>query len=422
MLARPVLLISLSVAILAVPCSGAAEILRENFDNFDVKSLPPNWTLQVSGDFSTVDEAGRGKVLKINHKGNGWPSLTAVLDVAKVQGHTIRIAAAAKCPGNYTAVPDKPWARPRLKLVVKGSDGKEREFRAEVEPNKPDWQSVSATASVDKDAQAIRASLGIDLVAAEVFFDDFVVEVDPDAKVAQPNPNPQPAVVNPTKTSSGTGAQAPPPGGDSAAAKAPKRNLDEGGALFGPEIAAAMMKAAKPGQAPEFKLVVVGPGMPMREFEGKVPDKWVRLPAKDVPGTTAAPRALLVTLPDVLAKSKPEVVFVVGETAPTRKTTMLECLDWEDLARVCLRMGVVPVFAVPPAAPAKDGPIGMAEDLRASMIKAASEVNCPAIDLKTTAQVPRLVTQMLGLLDRHVFCRVPVDQPTGGTGKKVEEE
>ena len=412
LLTRLMLLWSLSVGVLlAWQAAGAEVLVSEDFEKLDLKQLPSGWTIVSANDFSIVDEAGRGKVLRISHKGGGWPQLAVALDANKVRGHVVRISALAKFPGGYTPLPDKTWARPKIMLTFKDKDGKDHYCGGDLEPNKPEWQQVSNSATIDKDAQAIGAYLRIDLVAAEAFFDDFRVELDPDGvapKTATPaaGTNPKPA----------TGA----PAGNEAAAKAPKRTLEEGGALFGPEIAGALQKIVKPGSANSF--AVIGPGLPLKEMEGKTPDKWTRLPnSKEVAGATAGPRVLLATLPDFLAKSKPEVVFVVGEITTTRKTAMLEALDWEDVARVCLRMGVVPVLVVPPAAPAKEGPIGMAEDVRTGMTKAAEEAKCPAIDLKTLATVHRLVTQMLGLLDKHVFCRVPLDQPGADTKKLIEE-
>jgi hypothetical protein len=96
---------------------------------------------------------------------------------------------------------------------------------------------------------------------------------------------------------------------------------------------------------------------------------------------------------------------------------------------VCLRLGAVPVLVVPPAAPAKEGPITMQDDQRTAMLRAAGEVNCPALDLsvkdpKDPARLTRLFKQMITLLDKHVFCRIPLDQVGAGhtPGKKVEDE
>jgi hypothetical protein len=302
-------------------------------------------------------------------------------------------------------------------LTFKDKNGKDQYCEATPEPGKPDWQNIVNHTTIDPECQSVvGVSLRIDLVAAEVFFDDFSVEMDPDL-------NTQPKKSAPGGTAAAGGAQpAPAPATNlSPAQRAPKKTLEDSGALFGPEMAAALQKAIKPGAANTY--VVLGPGLPVAGLDsGKVPDKWTRVPnSKEFVGSAAAPRALLAALPEFLTKNKPEIVFLVGEGTLTRKTTMLEPLDWEDLARVCLRMGAVPVFAVPPAAPNKEGPVGMAEDLRTSMVKAATEVNCPAIDMKTAQLIPRLVKQMISALDMHVFCRTPIEAP--GTKKPgVEDE
>ncbi|MCY3020528.1 MAG: hypothetical protein NTW87_16020 [Planctomycetota bacterium] len=435
MLARTCASLWCLVALLWVTSGRASEqLVFEDFEKLDLKKLPAGWSITNAGDFSLVDDPTHGKVLRINHQGNGWPQLFVQLDPAKVRGHVVRIAASTRFPGGYVPIDKKPWARPKLSLLFKDKSGKDHYLDATPEPNKPDWQDIENKTSVDNEVESVSVFLRVDLVAAEIFFDDFSVEMDPDpnsaprkskpaqgagtpAVVAQPTPSPlQPPPSQPAPTPPATGGDQTAP-----AAKAPKRALEDGGMLFGPEIAAALQKTVKAQTANTYALI--GPGLPIKELEtAKPPDKWTRVPNKDMLGPLASPRRLLPLLPDYIAKNKPEVVFLFGETTTSRKMTMLEALDWEDLARICLRMGVVPVLAVPPAAPVKEGPIGMQEDLRTSMVKAATDANCPAVDLKTPAQIPRLVTQMVHLLDRHVYCRVPLDAPATGTTKKPEDE
>jgi hypothetical protein len=399
----------LAVVLLA-PCLGAAETLAAmDFETLDLKALPAGWFASRPEDMAIVDEAGRGKILRITHKGNGWAHLQITLDAAKVRGRTIRISALAKLPGTYQPRPDpkENWAKPRITLTYKDKDGKDQHpGDVAPEPNKPEWQNLARTFTIHVEANDIKVAMRIDLVAAEVFFDNFIIELDPDLS--------KPPVTG------GTTTPATPAAPQSPAAKAPKRTLDDGGLLFGPEIAEALTKAVKPGTANSY--AIVGPGLPLRELDGKPPEKWTRAPAtKETAGLLAAPRRLLPLLPDYISGNKPEVIFLVGEITTTRKLSLYESLDWEDLARLCLRMGSVPVMVIPPAAPSKEGPITMAEDVRTSMIRAATDANCPAIDLKTLAQVPRLVTQMTTLLDKHVFCRAPLDAPTPAK-KKDEEE
>lgn len=421
---RDVFLTSLLAAVLLTPPrSGAGElIVFEDFEKFDLKQLPAGWIPTSAGDFSIVDEPGHGKVLKISHKGGGRPSLAVALDPAKVRGHVVRIAALAKFPGVFTSIADKAWACPKIMLQFKDKDGGDHYCGRDIEAGRTDWQSVFNHTTIDKEANSIGAYLRIELVAAEVFFDDFSVELDPDLNAPPPKSK---GAHGTTPTAGGTSpAGGTAAGGNAAAAaKAPKRDLEQGGAFFGPEMAAALQKAIKPGAANTY--AAIGPGLPMREFEGKAPEKWTRAPlGKEAVGAALLPRNLLATLPDFIVKSKPEVVFLVGEVTTTRKLSMLESLDWEDLARLCLRLGAVPVLAVPPAAPVKDGPVGLQDDLRSAMVRAATEANCPAIDMKNLQLLPRLEAQMLGLLDKHVFCRSPLDQPGSvpTPGKKVEEE
>jgi len=395
-------------------CGAAEQLLFEDFEKFNLQQLPAGWTLENAADLSIVDEPGHGKVLKISQKGGGWARLSAALDAAKVSGHVVRISALAKFPGSYAPLADKPWARPKILLTFKDKEGKDQFEGFELEPNKPEWQPVSKFRMIDKDAQAAAASLRIDLVAAEVFFDDFCVELDPDLK----SPPPRAKAAGDTAAAPATPAQ-----------KSPGKTLDTGGALFNPEIAAAMQKAVKPRGS--YTYLVAGPGLPLKEFEAAPPEKWTHLPGgKELSGAAATPRNLLAALPLSVSALKPEqwpeVIFLVGEATPTRKTTMLEALDWQDLTALCLRLGAVPVLAVPAPAPAKDGPITMVEDQRATMLRAAAELNCPAVDLnlKDPKQLSRLVRQMITLLDKHVFCRTPLEQ-AGGTrpdGKKIEEE
>jgi len=435
--ARVTVVTGLLVAAFAGVCGGAGEqLIFEDFEKLNLQQLPAGWTLKSPGDFSLVDEPGHGKVLKISTKGGGWARLEITLDLAKVRDHNVRISALAKFPGNYTPIPEKTWAHPKILLTFKDKDGKENYAGCDLEPNKPDWKLVESHTKIDKEAQSVGLYLGVDLVAAEVFFDDFCVELDPDLKSAPGRTKP----VAPTPATGGTTAPTPAAGGTVAPAtavtpadKAPRKTLEEGGALFGPDIATALHKLVKPGTS--YVFASLGPGLPKPEFDGKQLEKWDKWSRLTLPsetgliGPTATPRNLLGAVPTYIAglkaDQKPDVVFVIGEIAPKRKLTMLESLDWEDLGRVCLRLGAVPVMAVPAAPPAiKDGPVGMQDDVRTAMLKAASDLNCPVIDcnLKDPKQLPRLVKQMLMLIDKHILWRTPVEQPGGAQpGKKGEE-
>ena len=395
----------------------------ESFENFDLKKLPPGWSTTNSADLAIVDEPGHGKVFRISHKGNGYCALSVSLDPGKVRGHQIRVAASAKFPGNYKPIQGQEWARPKLQLLVKDKAGKDNYFGQDAQPNKPEWQDLQCTAAIDKDADKIEAYVRLDLVAAEVFFDDFSVEVDP-----APNSVPPKGAVAAASAAPATptapavpGAPAPPDNNQGTAAKAPKKTLDDGGMIFSPELAAALQKARGTTAATPNTLLFAGPGLPIKELDGKHPDKWTVLAVKDpkeLIGPLAGPRGLLISLPDQIAKEKPEVVVLFGDMTPGRKLTSTEQLDWCDVARLCLRMGTLPVLAIPPGTGG-----GEKEQLHVFMLAALDTVTdkgCLAIELKAPTFVPRRIAEMTNLLDKFVFCRISPDAPV--TGKKPEDE
>jgi hypothetical protein len=405
--------------------SAGETILFENFDKMDLKNLPSGWSVSKADDLSIVDEAGRGKVLKISHKGNGWPSLNFNVDPAKLKGKLVRVSAAVKFPGTYTPMPDKAWARPKFFISYKDKGGADKFVSGEPEQNKPDWQTLFGTATVEPDVGQITASLRIDLVAAEVYFDDFAIEVEPDLNAAPPKSGTAPATTNPAATTTppkpATGGPATAPaaaGNDALAKSAPKKTFEDGGFLFSPEIAANLQKNVKAG-ATKNTVLMIGPGLPHKDLESKLPEKWVRVPTpKELMSAAANPRALLAVLPKFLIEHKPEVVVLVPENAPGRKPSSTEQYDWEDLARICQRLGAVPVLTVPTAAAgeAKD-------DLHAPLMAAAGDSLSPGIDMKAPSVAPRRLLSVLDLLEKHVYCRTAVDAPTpGATPKKPEEE
>ncbi|HYG76431.1 MAG TPA: hypothetical protein VEK08_15605 [Planctomycetota bacterium] len=414
-------------------------IFSEDFDKTDLPKLQTApWNVTAPADLSIADEPNRGKVLRINGKGNGWPSLSYTLDLAKVRGKKVRVAAAAKFPGNYTPLAGKDWARPKLQLIWKEKGGKDRYAEAVPQPNTPDWQNLETSDTIDKEAESAVVFIRVDLVAADVYFDNFICDVDSDgskpatpATPATPANPANPPVANNTPPAQPGKAPAPPAtpaapvltGPAAIAAKAPKKTLDDGGVTFGPEIAAALQKSIKPS-ANKNTFALVGPGLPIKELETKTPEKWTKVAmTKETSGPLASPRNLLAVLPKFIAETKPEVVFIFGETAPTaRKVTHTEHYDWEDLAKVCIRLGVIPVLAVPAAQPPDPKATEPREDLRAVMLTAAGDANCPVIDLKAPTQIPRRVAIMVDYFDKYVFCRVEPETPTAGTVKKPDEE
>lgn len=431
----------LSVLILAGAARSGEVLLVEDFEKFDLKK-PANWVVSVPDALSIVDETGHGKVLRIDAKG-GWPHLNVQIDVNKLRGHQVRVAASVKFPGTYTPLEKKEWARPKLQLIIKDKNGKDTYAGTDLQGGKPDWQNVEGVITVDKEADSANLFLRVDLVTADILFDDVSVEVDPDLSkpppksmpaanpptVAQTTPPVTPATPPKTTPAPKVDPKAPvpapaPTGPEAIAKKAPKNTIEDGGFIFSPELALALQKAIKPG-ATKNSYALLGPGIPIKELEAKLPEKWTRVAASEkTAGPQASPRSLLASLPEFISRNKPEVVFFFGETtAGGRKPSSSEHFDWEDLARVCIRMGAIPVLAVPAAGTSDPKPGEAREDLRTSMISAAGDAGCAAIDLKIPSQIPRRVATMTDLFDKFVFCRVEPDAPAAGAGPKkpIEE-
>lgn len=405
----------------------AAEILVfEDFEKMDLKKLPPGWSLSKPEDFSIVDEPGRGKVLKISHQGNGWPALTFNVDPAKVKGHLVRVSASVKMPAAFKPLPGQPWARPKFYITYKDKSGADQYHGGEPEA-KPGWQDLFGSATLEKDVGTVTAALKIDLVAAEIFFDDFAIEIDPDLNQPPPKGTAKPAaapVADTKKPTTTPGKPAPAASNnDALAGKAPKKTFEDGGIVFSPEIATHLQKNVKAG-ANKNTLLMVGPGLPQKDLDNKLPEKWTRIAApKELAGVQAAPRSLLAMLPKFLVEHKPEVVVIVPEMAPGRKLSSTEQYDWEDLARICQRLGAVPIIAVPVPAAAAAGAADAKDDLHTSTKAAVTDSLSPAIDMKAPTVAPRRLAAVLDLLDKHVYCRTPLEAPAPGvTDKKPEEE
>ena len=384
-------------------CAGEV-VLSEDFEKLDLKTLPAG---SIAGkDVSIVTVEGEhSKVLKIKNAKNGTSAVSFTLNLMKVAGHTVRVSVQSQFPGAFEPVAGKTWGRPRLQIAVKGKDGKDAYAGKAPEPNKPEWQPLWGSILVPMDAKQAVVMLKVDIAEAEAFFDNLAVEIDPDPKA------PTPAI-----------AAAPPVPDTPAAkaAKAPKKALDDGGILFGPEIAVQLQKRfAKPSATPNTYLFA-GAGLPNKEYEGgRPPANWKVVPLfKECAGPAIGPLDILGTIGDYLATQKPEVVVLFAEAACTRKLSDTETYDWSDAIRLCLRVGAIPVLAVPPASgdPEKDR-------LRGAMLEAAADALCPAMDLKASSAVPRNFAELALLLDKHVFCRVPMDATVKGkgTGKETEE-
>ncbi|MGD0089862.1 MAG: SUMF1/EgtB/PvdO family nonheme iron enzyme, partial [Planctomycetota bacterium] len=170
-------------------------LIFEDFEKLNLQQLAaerPGWKLRDARNFSIVDEPGRGKVLKVSTLGGGLAEFTIGLDPAKVRGHTVRISAWVKFPGSFTPVPTVNYAHPLINMVVIDKEGKPQYLCGlALKPNQPEWQMYQDHAKVDQDAQSVVVNLAIYVVAAEVFFDDVCVEVDPDLNSPPPRRTPE---------------------------------------------------------------------------------------------------------------------------------------------------------------------------------------------------------------------------------------
>ncbi|MCY3020578.1 MAG: hypothetical protein NTW87_16280 [Planctomycetota bacterium] len=411
-----------AVGLLACAANALETLLSEDFEKLDLAKLPEGWSLQEPGDISIAGDPMKGQVLRINHKGNGAPTLTVKLDVAKCRGRTVYASVSIKCPGSFTPIPAKTGFPQIMVAALKG--GGWNGLVAYIQPNNPGWQSAMVTYRVPADAEGVTVALRVVAVAADAYFDGLVVTAEADQGAAAGNAPPpaQPAAQPRPQADTQPGGQpaaqpgsTPAPTPTGAAATAPKRTLDEDMMAFNPEIAATLQAARKPS-ASARSFAVVGPGAPVRDIDGKPLDKWTHVAGtKDVQGPAAAPDSLLVALPAFIVANKLEVVILVGEASEGRKLVPLnERFDWEDLARVCRRLGAVPVLAVPPA--------GANDDLRREMVEAARLAYCPIMDLKTPAMAAKRTRQLFDLLEQHVFERAaPPSATKGETAAPVDE-
>ena len=283
----------------------------------------------------------QGKVLKILHKGGDNPELSIRLDLSKVAGHTIRVTAMAKAPAPIKPVDGKPEAQPEIKLTIRDKDGADTVTRKVPVSDKTDWQRFSFLATIDRTASSAMLSVGLNLAAGEIWFDELSIEADPDARIELLA---------------------------DLAAKATVKKIDLGGSIFNPEIAEAMQKFHEHGKPTPNVIGLAGPGLPIPEVEGKPPTGWSIKSAKNL---DEPPRVLLAHLPEFLGKEKPEIVFLFADAGSPRKLNALEALDWQDLAKLCGRLGAVPVLVVPIAAGNEDK-----DALRTALLKAADAVHC----------------------------------------------
>ena len=419
-------------AALLVLLAGAARagdpLVAVDFKRLDLTLLPDGWSLKDPGDVSIKDDQAKGKVLCINHKADNDPTLEIKLDITKVRGCKVRATAWGKCSIQYSAMPGQAMG-PMLAIIrrAKGGDGWRQGSCCG--PANTNWQALVNTLDIPIDAEAVTVSLSVVKVIGEGHFDELRVEVEgapppnpfagagqaptPPAQAPAPfgqaPPAPTPGV--PAATVPSAASSLPTPAG---AATAPKKTVEDDGILFSPEIAATLAAALKKGAA-ERSYAVVGPGAPLRDIEAKPLGKWSRIAvAGNLFGAPAAPENLLSTLPGFVVAQKAEVVIVAGGACGAHKLSYLQLHDWVDVAKVCLRLGAVPVLALPPA--------GALDELRRDMLEAAKAANCPAVDPKNATLAPLRMQQLLDLLERHVLDRAPKAQTAKEATKRPTVE
>jgi len=258
------------------------------------------------------------------------------------------------------------------------------------------------------DADSVTVSFSVAQVVAEGYFDGLRVEAEgtpPPNPFAPGGQAPAPAAQAPTPPAQGApvapalSATPLPVAPSGIAASAPRKTVEDDGILFSPEIAAVLGAARRKG-ATERSYIVLGPGAPLRELGNKPLGKWTPMTAgSNLSGAAATAGNLLSGLPSFVVAHKAEVVLVAGGVLETHKLAYQELYDWVDVAKVCLRLGVTPVFVLPPA-----GPL---DELRRDMLEAAKAANCPAVDLKNATLGPLRLQHLLDLLEVHVFDRAP---------------
>ena len=380
-----------ALLLLRTLCAGEV-VLSEDFDKLDLKALPSGYST-FRGEFTIVPDATRGKALKISQRGGDDPELSIQLDLNKVAGHNVRVAAFARVPVPLKPVDGKPDGVPLLKFITKDHDGTDKVVTKSPAADNKEWQRLVLLASVEKDASMACVNVTLNLAAGEAQFAAITVEIDPDTrseKLAD------------------------------AAALAPARKLDMGGIAFGPDLADAMQKGHAKSKATPGILIYAGPGLPLPESESKAPNGWTIKSGKEL---DAAPRALLAVLPEAIGRDKPELVYLFGDANSTRKLPSLERLDWEDCARLCLRLGAIPVLVPPVSVNNEEKDV-----VRAAMLRAAEVMHCPVLEMGAGGATAVRIADLTQLVQKHVFGRDSKSNPdgkgpngTGGTGKVRDE-
>lgn len=400
-------------------CAAGGEVLiNENFDAFNLDTPPAGWTKGEPTQLSLVAEAGHGKVLKLVNKDNKYPHLTFTLDTAKTVGKTLNISIAAKFPGVYVPIADKLSASPKLAIIAKDAAGKSLLEEGLVpQAGKAEWQELKKTVAIPATATSVTAQICIQNVTCEVFFDNLKIEfADAPAPAPVAVAPPTPPAVAPKPVTPATPVD---PITKWVADKAPRKSFEDGGMVFGPEYAVTLQKTYPSKTVTAGTAMFIGSGIPDKAPPYKLSTAWRALPMQPkLIGATATPRALLASLPEVLAKDKPEVVFISSDPAPGRKPTSTESDDWEDVAHLCIRYGAMPIY-VPFPNETKDEQY---DRLVQSLKKAVSDINYPSVSPVPAEAFAKRADNLLKLLDMHVFMRAKISDPSKPTTGKVVDE
>lgn len=403
--------------LLATVGVGAGEtILSENFENLDLAKLPQGWRATAGDEVSIVQEPGGSKVLRIAHKGKGTAELQIPLNVDQVRGRTVTAKVRAKCPAGYQFVQEKQGA-PQLMVVYRAKDGNGQGRYSMPPPQQRSWVEPTCPVKIPEDAAGAFVSLRVNWIECEAFFDDLTISVDgaPSGVTATGGGN----------APAGAGAPSGP-----AQKSIARKSVEEHGARMGPEVIASMGTLRRPG-ATAKTFTVLGPGAPLKDVEDpKLLAQWTRLAApKELTGAAATVDNLFLHLPAFLSSKKPEVVILACGNAKGRKTPYKERYDWEDLARLCLRFGALPVLAVPENNDQCPS--------RMEILEAVKNANLPAVGMTANAEVSKNMIDELGVpavfsqrvvwildqLERHICGRASAVTDAGKpAGKGADDE
>lgn len=443
-----VLCLTLGIANGRIRAEEPVKLPDQKLGTLDLEAPPSGWSKAVPDHLTQVDEAGHGKVLKITGIADQNPGVDVTIDLTPYLDKTLIVIVTAKVPA--CASPDgKPEQKPRVVVELKDSNDVSI-LPMSPDKSKLDWQTLRREIHVPPNAVSMTVRVVVQSVVCEALFDTLTVTAPAPApaavatvpattasttarppgppRVAVPRTNPATTAAAPKTAAATTAAPAlvvvpsdapaVPASGDpndpkAIAAKAEKRNLDDGGIQFGPEEAGRLLTDAEKKKSTQYNLMAIGPGFTEKEAL-KPPGNWkVSLPPKLV-GPKVTPRQLLTQLPEVLVKEHPEVVMIGTDLNGARKATNTESDDWEDVARLCERFGAAPAFMILPPGE-KDKKDENFENILAAVRKARDVNNLPML-IKPPETLSKRVGVYLVLLDKYVFQRTKTEQPGTGTG------